>query len=212
VTKETTAKEAQLLADTALVKLAQSGRRWAMDELLRRHSATMRRLASRMLSGGADTEDVLQEAFVRAYQALPSFKGTAAFSTWLYRIVVNACLMYRRKRVPYFVSLDASGSGEGDGHSAIEKIAHLRPVTPLDLLLQHEQTDKLLTAVEDLPPSLKVPFVLTELSDIAIPEGARSLNMGVGAYRTRLYRARNRVRSALRAIEEREGEPTTAVA
>src|SRR5437762_5265817 len=98
VTKETTAKAAQLLADTALVKLAQSGRRWAMDELLRRHSATMRRLASRMLSGGADTEDVLQEAFVRAYQALPSFKGTAAFSTWLYRIVVNACLMYRRKR------------------------------------------------------------------------------------------------------------------
>src|SRR5262245_16973236 len=113
------------LKDTALVALAQRGERWAMDELLRRHSATMQRLASRMLRDSADTEDVLQEAYVRAFQALPGFKGNSAFSTWLYRIVVNACLMYKRKKVPQFLSFDVPESG---AEARVLDSTALRPV------------------------------------------------------------------------------------
>lgn len=187
------------LKDTALVALAQQGKRWAMDELLRRHSPTMQRLASRMLRDSADAEDVLQEAYVRAFQALPGFKGNSAFSTWLYRIVVNACLMYKRKKVPQFVSFDVPESG---AESRVLESPALRPVTPLDLLITAERTVQLREAVGSLPESLRIPFVLTELEDVAIPEAARTLKMGVGAYRTRLYRARNRVRTALQHLEE----------
>ncbi len=195
------------LKDTALVALAQRGERWAMDELLRRHSPTMQRLANRMLRDSADAEDVLQEAYVRAFQALPSFKGNSAFSTWLYRIVVNACLMYKRKKVPQFVSFDSPESG-AEAH-ALDVATRLRPVTPLDLLLRAERDERLRDAVGALPESLRVPFVLTEMEDVAIPDAARSLNMGVGAYRTRLYRARNRVRAALQHVEE-EARPVRA--
>lgn len=187
------------LKDTALVALAQEGKRWAMDELLRRHSPTMQRLASRMLRDSADAEDVLQEAYVRAFQALPGFKGNSAFSTWLYRIVVNACLMYKRKKVPQFLSFDVPESG---AEARVLDSTTLRPVTPLDMLIATERDQQLREAVGSLPESLRVPFVLTEMEDVAIPDAARSLKMGVGAYRTRLYRARNRVRTALQHMED----------
>jgi RNA polymerase sigma-70 factor (ECF subfamily) len=190
------------LTDKALVSLAQRGERWAMDELLRRHSRTMERLASRMLRDSTDAEDVLQEAYVRAFQALPSFKGNSAFSTWLYRIVVNACLMHKRKKIPQFVSFDAPDSGAEA--RALDNATRLRPVTPLDILLRAERDARLRDAVGSLPESLRVPFVLTEMEDVSIHEGAKTLRVGVGAYRTRLYRARNRVRAALERVEAGE--------
>lgn len=196
--------QTQLLSDGALVARAQEGERWAMDELLRRHAPAMRRLASRMLAGSPDAEDVMQEAFVRAFQAIPGFKGNSAFSTWLYRIVVNACLMHRRKRTPHFVPMDGVDGAPADAVLASEIAAHLRPVTPLDVLLAAEQRRMLREAVDALPESLRVPFVLTELDDVAIADGARTLNLGVGAYRTRLYRARNRIRTTLQAKDRPE--------
>ncbi len=155
------------------------------------------RLALKMVRNPQDAEDVLQETFIKAYQALPNFDGRSRLSTWLYRIAVNEALMLLRRKHPEFVSLDAPREQGEDEQEPLEVVDWC--CLPEEELLSAEARAVMEQAVAALPPSLRVVFLLRDVEGLSTREVAEALDLSEGAVKVRLSRARARLRKALTA-------------
>ncbi|MCK2240496.1 MULTISPECIES: sigma-70 family RNA polymerase sigma factor [unclassified Crossiella] len=166
-------------ADTDLLAAAARGDDAAFDDLVRRHTTRMYRIALRIVGDPAEAEDVVQDAWVSAWRGLAKFRGEAAPTTWLFRVVTNTALAHLRKRRPT-VPL------EGTAEPVMTDVA----ADPERAALRNEQTDLVLRAIATLEPSQRVPLVLRELEELSYEEVAEVLDVPVPTLRSRLYRAR----------------------
>ena len=174
--------------DEELQWIAQSrnGDHAAFGELIRKHQQMIHTLTFRMTGSVADCQDVAQEAFVRAYQQLDSFQGTAKFSSWLYRIAVNACLDWRRReqrreRLLHDWSLEATGQSAGDGGG-----------TDGDELGREVQA-----ALMKLPAKQRAAIVLTVYGEQNHAEAAKALNCSEATVSWRVFSARRKLKKLL---------------
>ncbi len=159
------------------------------------YSNQVYRVALKILNDPLDAEDVLQETFIKALRALPSFEGRSSLSTWLYRIAVNEALMLVRKRRPNILSIDADRE---DDESEIEPVEIVDwCCLPEGDLLSAEARKFLDSAVQHLSPALRAVFILRDLEGLSVKETADALNLTETAVKTRLLRARLKLREEL---------------
>ena len=181
--------------DHVLVARAQAGETRAFDELVNRYADKVHRLTYKVLRHEEDAADALQDAFLSAYRSLGRFKGDSTFSTWLYRVAMNAALMRLRKRREGMVSLDQPGAGE-DGPRAPLQIADWAR-TPDEEMLNTALRDALRRAVDALPEELATVFLLREWEGKPNAEVAEILEISIPAVKSRLHRARVALRDSL---------------
>lgn len=184
------------LPDEGLVQLAKEGLVPAFDVLIRRHQDKALSLALGMMRSDADARDCVQDAFLNAWRKLHTFRGDARFSSWLYRIVHNACLMRMRSRrrrpeVPLHVR---PGDSEEGFERAIEDPDRLSDVR----LEVRELGEHIERAVATLPPKYREVFELADREHLSMKDIAGRLSLTVPNVKTRLHRARLRLRSELR--------------
>lgn len=183
-------------AGLSLDKL-RAGDRFEFSRMVEAYSSRLYRLALKMLGNQEDAEDVLQETFIKAFRHLSGFDGRSSISTWLYRIAANEALMLmRKKRVPT-ISLDEPLEGE-EGESEPLQIVDWRCI-PEQELMNEEARQQLDKAVQNLPPNLRMAFLLRDIEDLSTQEAADVLGLSENALKTRLSRARLRLREELTA-------------
>ena len=178
--------------DRVLVRLAQGGDTRAFDELVRRYSSKVYRLAYKILHHEEDAAEALQDTFLSAYRGLPNFKAQSTFSTWLYRIATNASLMRYRKRRANHISLEQSQLEDGE---PLELPDWSRQ--PLEELLTEETREAMEEGVRRLPDDLRTVFVLRDLQELSNADVADVLHLSVAAVKSRLHRARISLRGFL---------------
>jgi RNA polymerase sigma-70 factor, ECF subfamily len=190
--------------EAALVAQAQQGGVEAFTELVNRYERSIFRLARHITQNPEDAEDVLQETFMKAYEHLVDFQGNSKFYTWLVRIAVNQSLMKLRKRkTDASVSLDEPyDTGE---ENVTREIAVWDP-NP-ELIYSREEIREILgKAVESLPPAFRAVFALRDIEELSTEETAAMLNLSIPAVKSRLLRARLRLREKLTRYFKRKGE------
>jgi RNA polymerase sigma-70 factor (ECF subfamily) len=170
------------------------------------YSSKIYRLATKMLNQQQDAEDVLQETFIKAYRGLKSFDGRSKISTWLFRIATNEALMVLRRKHPEVVSIDEPIETEEGEQEPIQIVDWC--CLPEEELLSEETKERLDATVQKLPERLRVVFILRDINDLSTHETAEILGLSDTAVKTRLSRARLRLREELSAYF---GERTNAV-
>ena len=191
--------EKELTADVSegdLVRRARDGDISAYDDLVKRYQERIYATIYHMTSNHEDASDLAQEAFIKAFSALKSFKGGSSFYTWLYRIAINEALMLVRKRKPQTVSVGESNSFDTDAESEGMEIVDFCCL-PEGELLSSESRQFLDRAVQNLPENLRVVFVMRDLEGLSIQETAEALSLSENNIKTRLLRARLRLRQEL---------------
>jgi len=184
-------------SDRLLVERIQSGDKAAFDILVRKYQHKVLKLVSRFVSDPAEAEDVAQEAFIKAYRALPSFRGDSAFYTWLYRIAINTAknAIVSARRRPVDFDLDMQDPEQYDRH------ARLRDAdTPEGMLLTEEIRKTVLQAIEQLPEDLRTAITLRELEGLSYEEIAEAMECPVGTVRSRIFRAREAIDRKLKPL------------
>lgn len=173
----------------------QAGDPEEFSRLVDAYSSKIYRLAIKMLNQQQDAEDVLQETFLKAYRGLKSFDGRSKLSTWLFRIAINEALMVIRRKHPEIVSIDESVETEEGEQEPVQIIDWC--CLPENELLSEEAKERLDAAVQKLPERLKVVFLLRDINDLSTHETAEVLGLSDTAVKTRLSRARLRLREEL---------------
>lgn len=181
-------------SDESLVEMAQNGEHWAYVELCGRYRELMFRIVQRITRNSHDTEDVLQEAWMRAFVHIRTFDGRAAFSTWLTRIAINSALMMLRKqhRRPE-ASLDDQKDSDVSGRLEIVEPSN----GPEDTLLHKERLLLVRQAIDGLPPTLRRVAEVRQSTDGSLKEVAALTGISVPATKSRLTRARYALRAHL---------------
>ncbi len=182
-------------AEISLERL-QAGDRAEFARMVDRYSTRIYHLALKMLSDPQDAEDVLQETFIKALRSIREFEGRSSLATWLYRIAVNEALMMIRKRRGGTISLDEPESAGGEQDSGPMELTDWCCL-PEEELASVEARRHLDEAVEKLPEALKIVFVLRDIQGLSIKETAEALNLTEMAVKTRLFRARMKLREDL---------------
>ena len=177
------------------LKALQQGDPEEFSRLVDAYSSKIYRLAIKMLNQQQDAEDILQETFVKAYRGLKSFDGRSKLSTWLFRIATNEALMIIRRKHPEVVSIDEPIETEDGEQEPIQIIDWC--CLPENELLSEESKEKLDAAVQKLPERLRVVFILRDINDLSTHETAEVLGISDTAVKTRLSRARLRLREEL---------------
>src|SRR3954454_5822883 len=186
---------APLTEELALVTAAKAGDVGAFEDLVRRYDRNVFRIAKHITQNREDAEDVVQDAFLKAYQNLPQFQMQSKFYTWLVRIAVNEALMKLRKRRPErFVSLDEDVKTEED--SMPREIADWSP-NPEQQYNQAELKDILGKTIQGLPTGFRTVFVLRDVEGLSTEETAEALVLSIPAVKSRLLRARLQLRERL---------------
>lgn len=173
----------------------QAGDRVEFSRLVDTYSPNIYRLALKMLDQPQDAEDVLQETFLKAYRGLKNFDGRARLSTWLFRIATNEALMLLRKHKPDFVSIDEPVESEDGEQEPVQIVDWC--CLPEGEMISKEARQHLTEAAKRLPHSLRVVFLLRDIEDMSTQETAEVLGMTQTAVKTRLSRARMRLREDL---------------
>jgi RNA polymerase sigma-70 factor, ECF subfamily len=182
-------------AELALVTAAQAGDVSAFEQLVRMYDRNIFRLAQHITQNREDAEDVVQEAFLKAFTNLKNFQGNSKFYTWLVRIAVNEALMkLRKRRTGKMVSLDEDIETGED--SVPREIADWSP-NPEQLYTQSELNDILGKTIQGLPSSFRTVFVLRDVEGLSTEETAEALGLSVPAVKSRLLRARLQLRDRL---------------
>jgi RNA polymerase sigma-70 factor (ECF subfamily) len=184
----------EMPSDTDLVAMAKAGDKDAFGILVQRHESKIYGLCLKMLGNPEDAEDVLQEVFIKAFQALPSFREEARFSTWLYRIAHNACLMRIRKKKLETVSLDRPLDVE-EGH--IQRDVTDWSTDPRTDVMSEELSSVLTQHINELSPDNRIVFVLRDIHGLSTDDTASVLGLSVPAVKSRLHRARLYLRERL---------------
>jgi RNA polymerase sigma-70 factor, ECF subfamily len=173
-----------------------AGDRAEFARLVDENSATIYRLALRMLNSEQDAEDILQETFIKAFQNIQGFDGRAKISTWLYRIAANEALMFLRRRRPDTISVEEPFDGDEEELQEPLQIVDWSDL-PEDRLLSTETQAYINQAIKNLPDNLRVTFLLRETEGLSTQETAQVLEISEAAVKTRLSRARLQLREML---------------
>ncbi len=183
--------------DQQLVERVQKGDKAAFDLLVRKYQHRVLKLVSRFVNDAAEAEDVAQEAFLKAYRALPAFRGDSAFYTWLYRIAINTAknTLVSNRRRPIDFDLDLQDPEQHD-RQALLKDAD----TPEGVLLTDEIRGVVERALEQLPDDLRTAIVLRELEGLSYEEIAEAMDCPVGTVRSRIFRAREAIDKKLKPL------------
>ena len=177
-----------------LVAAAQGGDITAFETLVGRYERKILRLAQNITQNREDAEDVMQEAFLKAYEHLSGFQGNSRFYTWLVRIAVNQALMKLRKRRPNVVSIDEEVN---TGEDLIPREIEDWGPSPEDRYKQTELSDILSEVIGDLDPSFRIVFQLRDIEELSTEETAEALGLSIPAVKSRLLRARLKLRQKL---------------
>ena len=184
--------------DQELVERAQRGDKQAFGLLVEKYQRKLARLLSRFVRDPAEVEDVTQEAFIKAYRALPKFRGDSAFYTWLYRIGINTAknyLMAAGRRAPTSTGVDSEEA------ESLEEGEQLRDInTPESLLLSREIGDTVNATMESLPEELRTAIQLREIEGMSYEDIAQIMNCPIGTVRSRIFRAREAIAEQLKPL------------
>lgn len=189
--------ESKVEAEGFSLEALQAGDPEEFSRLVEAYSNKIYRLAVKMLNQQQDAEDVLQETFLKAYRGLKSFDGRSKISTWLFRIATNEALMILRRKHPDIISIDEPVETEEGEQEPVQIVDWC--CLPENELLSEESRERLDAAVQKLPDSLRVVFVLRDINDLSTHETAEVLDLSDTAVKTRLSRARLRLREELSA-------------
>ena len=194
--------------ELALVQAAQKGDVGAFEQLVRKYDRNVFRIANHITQNREDAEDVVQDAFLKAYQKLDQFQGNSKFYTWIVRIAVNEALMKLRKRKSdKLVSMDEDV--ETDEGTITREFADWTP-NPEQQYNQSELNDILSRTIQGLPASFRTVFVLRDVEGLSTEETAEMLGLSVPAVKSRLLRARLQLRERLsRHFKSKKGNDGT---
>jgi RNA polymerase sigma-70 factor (ECF subfamily) len=187
-------------SDLSLVRRVQRGDKGAFDALVLKYQHKLVKLVMRYVRNPAEAEDIAQEAFIKAYRALPQFRGDSAFYTWLYRIAINTAknAVVSRDRSPVEYDLDRSNNDESYDMQGRMKDSE----TPEGLVLTDEIRSTVNAAIDALPEDLRTAIVLRELEGLSYEEIAAAMDCPVGTVRSRIFRAREAIDRRLREVFE----------
>ena len=184
--------------DRQLVARAQRGDKQAFELLVEKYQRKLARLLSRFIRDPAEVEDVTQEAFIKAYRALPAFRGDSAFYTWLYRIGINTAknyLMAMGRRAPTSTEVEAE---EAEGFEEGEQLRDIN--TPESLLLSNEIAQTVNATIEGLPEELRTAIQMREIEGMSYEDIAKAMDCPIGTVRSRIFRAREAIAEQLRPL------------
>ena len=183
--------------DQQLVERVQRGDKQAFGLLVAKYQRKLARLLSRLIRDPAEVEDVAQETFIKAYKALPAFRGDSAFYTWLYRIGINTAknfLVSQGRRAPTTTDFDSEEA------ETFEDADQLRDNTPERLLMTKQIGDTVNVAMEALPEELRTAIVLREIEGLSYEEIATIMECPIGTVRSRIFRAREAISEKLKPL------------
>ena len=184
--------------DQQLVERAQRGDKHAFELLVLKYQRRLGRLISRFVRDSAEAEDVTQEAFIKAYRALPAFRGDSAFYTWLYRIGINTAKNYLitlGRRAPTSTLFD---SEESEGFEGADLLQDMN--TPENELMSKEVAGVVNATLLKLPEDLRTALTLREIEGLSYEEIAETMNCPIGTVRSRIFRARETIATNLRPL------------
>ncbi len=183
--------------DRELVERVQKGDKEAFDVLVLKYQHKIVRQVSRFVRDLSEAQDVAQEVFLKAYRALPNFRGESAFYTWLYRIADNTAKNYlvAQKRRPPGSDIDLDDAEQYGAELALRENA-----TPEHLLLRDEIEKTVFGAIEELPEDVRTAITLRELEGLSYEEIAQAMGCPVGTVRSRIFRAREAIDSKLKPL------------
>lgn len=185
------------VADQVLVERVQHGDKSAFDILVRKYQHRIIKLIMRYVSDPSEAMDVAQEAFIKAYRAMPKFRGDSAFYTWMYRIAINTAKnhLVSMGRRPPGSDIDAA---EAENYSADNGLSHHE--SPERLLLRDEIEKVVFDTIESLPDELKTAITLRELEGMSYEEIAEVMGCPIGTVRSRIFRAREAIDNKLKPL------------
>ena len=184
--------------DRLLVARVQQGDKRAFELLVSKYQRKINRLVSRLVRDAAEIEDVTQEAFIKAYRALPQFRGESAFYTWLYRIAINTAKNYlasQGRRAPTTTDNDAEEAETFDDADQLRDIN-----TPESLLMSKQVGETVSRAMEALPEELRTAIQLREIEGMSYEDIAAAMDCPIGTVRSRIFRARESIAAELRPL------------
>lgn len=188
--------------DKELVRRVQKGDRHAFDLLFSRYQHKILNLVSRYLRDREDVEDVAQEAFIKAFRALPRFRGESAFYTWLYRIAINTAKnhLVARSRRPPGVDVDVADAEYMDGTDVLRESE-----SPEAALARDQLSAEINSAISQLPDDLRSAVTLREFDGLTYEQIAEIMDCPVGTVRSRIFRAREAIDSRIEPLLNRKG-------
>jgi RNA polymerase sigma-70 factor, ECF subfamily len=184
--------------DQQLVERAQRGDKRAFELLVSKYQRKLARLLSRFIRDTTEVEDVTQEAFIKAYRALPTFRGDSAFYTWLYRIGINTAKNYlvaMGRRAPTTTDID---SEEAESFEDGDQLRDLN--TPENQMMSRQVAETVNQTLEGLPEELRTAIALREIEGLSYEDIANIMNCPIGTVRSRIFRAREAVAEKLRPL------------
>lgn len=184
--------------DQQLVERAQRGEKHAFELLVSKYQRKLARLLSRFIRDSTEVEDVTQEAFIKAYRALPTFRGDSAFYTWLYRIGINTAKNYlvaMGRRAPTTTDID---SEEAEGFENGDQLRDLN--TPENEMMSRQVAETVNQTLGELPEELRTAITLREIEGLSYEDIANIMNCPIGTVRSRIFRAREAIAAKLRPL------------
>src|SRR5487761_618410 len=189
-------------SDLSLVRRVRPGDKGAFDALVLKYQHKLVKLVMRYVRNPAEAEDIAQEAFIKAYRALPQIRGESAFYTWLYRIAINTAknAVVSRDRSPIEYNVDRNGPDTDESYDMQGRMKDSE--TPEGLVLTDEIRTTVNAAIDALPEDLRTAIVLRELEGLSYEEIAEAMACPVGTVRSRIFRAREAIDRRLREVFE----------
>lgn len=190
--------------DQLLVDRAQHGDKKAFELLVVKYQRKLMRLISRLIRDQAEAEDVVQEAFIKAYRALSQFRGDSAFYTWLYRIGINTAKNYlvtQGRRAPTSTEADVEEAETFDDGEQLRDIN-----TPESMLATKQIAETVNLAMEALPEELRIAITLREIEGLSYEDIAEAMHCPIGTVRSRIFRAREAIAEKLRPLLDTAGD------
>ncbi len=184
--------------DQQLLERVQSGDKQAFDLLVIKYQRKLARLLSQFIRDSAEVEDVTQEAFIKAYRALSSFRGDSAFYTWLYRIGINTAknfLVSQGRKLPTLQGFDNEDAEDFEDGGLLKEMN-----TPESELMSQEIAQTVNQTLDSLPEELRTAIVLREIDGLSYEEIANIMNCPIGTVRSRIFQAREAISEQLRPL------------
>ena len=184
--------------DAALVARVQRGDKRAFDLLVLKYQRKIMRLLSRMIRDPAEIEDVTQEAFIKAYRALPQFRGDSAFYTWLYRIAINTARNWQAANSRRPVTSSIIETGDGETFDGIDNLTDIS--TPESVLASRQIAETVNAAMQSLPEDLRTAILLREIEGMSYEDISQAMGCPIGTVRSRIFRAREAIAAQLKSV------------
>ncbi len=190
--------------DAELVSRVQQGDKKAFDLLVLKYQRKIMRLVSRMVRDPSEIEDVTQEAFIKAYRALPQFRGDSAFYTWLYRIAINTARNWLASNQRRPSSPSEYQNEDGETFNETDNLTDYN--NPESELASREIAETVNATIESLPEDLRTAIVLREIEGMSYEDIAQTMNCPIGTVRSRIFRAREAIAAKLRPMLDQRGD------